>query len=236
MKLKLILILLLSLFIVGSSYAQEKKKSKKVILKGLVLDNENNPIPNATFFVDGKKANAISDSEGRFQLKLKPNSESILVFTLFNGAAELVFNGEEDVVFVMGAENMVQQDPLNKTEKPENDIVNVGYGSSLKRSLTSDVGEVDKQQLKNTMHYSSIYDMIEGEVPGVLVYGSTIIIRGISTVNGSSVPLFIVNGTPVDSISSISPNDVKSISILKGPSAAIYGARGSNGVILITLK
>ena len=77
--------------------------------------------------------------------------------------------------------------------------------------------------------------MIRGKVPGVSVVGNSIVIRGVNSVNASSDPLLIVDGVTVSSIDNISPSMVKSISVLKGPDAAIYGSRGANGVLLITL-
>jgi TonB-dependent SusC/RagA subfamily outer membrane receptor len=77
--------------------------------------------------------------------------------------------------------------------------------------------------------------MLRGEIPGVQVTGKSIMIRSTSTVNSGTEPLFIVDGVPVNSIDNIQPQLVKSIQVLKGSSAAIYGSRGSNGVIIITL-
>jgi TonB-dependent SusC/RagA subfamily outer membrane receptor len=77
--------------------------------------------------------------------------------------------------------------------------------------------------------------MIQGKVPGVDVVGNKITIRGVGSLNLSSDPLFVVDGVAVSSIDNISPREVKSITVLKGASAAIYGTRGANGVILITL-
>jgi TonB-dependent SusC/RagA subfamily outer membrane receptor len=76
--------------------------------------------------------------------------------------------------------------------------------------------------------------MLQGQ-PGVQVNGTRVIIQGQSTIIGSTDPLFVVDGSIVTSIEGISPQTVKSIEILKGPSASIYGSRGANGVILITL-
>ncbi|MDA3904929.1 MAG: TonB-dependent receptor plug domain-containing protein [Bacteroidales bacterium] len=236
MKHKITILLLLSLFIVGSSYAQNKKKSKKVILKGLVLSADSTAIQNATIFIDGKTSNVKTDAEGRFRLKVKPTVKSITVFTLFYGVAEYAYHGEEEITFVLSSDNAVHQDELNSPQNREGDQINVGYGTRSKRNLTTSVGEVDEDHLKNARHYTNIYDMIRGEVPGVVVSGNSITIRGISSLNLSNEPLYVVNGSPVSSISGISPNDVKSISVLKGSSAAIYGSRGANGVILITLK
>jgi TonB-dependent SusC/RagA subfamily outer membrane receptor len=78
--------------------------------------------------------------------------------------------------------------------------------------------------------------MLRGEIPGVEVVGHSITIRGASTATMNTEPLFVVDGTPVMSIENILPQEVKSIDVLKGSAASIYGTRGTNGVILITLK
>ncbi len=236
MKYKLTLLLLISVFIVGNTSAQNKKKRKKVVLKALVIDTENRPIQNVSIFIDGKKSSTTSDENGRFKLKLKRTVKTITVFTLFNGAAELEYKGQEEITFVLISGNAVQQDPLNDPDKPDDDLIDVGYGKAHKRSLSSSVGEVNKDHLKNAFHYNNIYDMIKGEVPGVVVSGESITIRGMSSLNLSNEPLYVVDGVPTSSISNLSPNDVKSISVLKGSSAAIYGSRGANGVIVIRLK
>ena len=236
MKHKITILLFISLFIATGTYAQNKKQSKKVLLKALVVDINKNPIQNASVFLDGKKANVTSDVDGRFQFKVKRTVKSITVFTLFNGAAELEFQGQENVTFVLNQGNSVQEDPLNTPAKTDDDLIDIGYGKAKKRNLTHSVGEVNKDHLKNARHYSNIYDMIQGEIPGVVVNGQSITIRGISSLTQSSEPLYVVDGTPTSGISHLSPNDVKSISVLKGSSAAIYGSRGANGVIVIRLK
>jgi len=236
MKRKLTLILILSLFILGNNYAQNKKKHKKVTLNAIVLDEEKNPVENASVFIDGKNCGTKSDAEGHFKIKVKPSVKTITVFTLFNGAVEYTYDGEEEITFVLSIDNSVHQDPLNEPTRVEEEIVNVGYGTSSKRKLTTSVGEVNQRRFKNAQHYATIFDMIKGEVAGVVVNGSSITIRGLSSLTLSNEPLYVVNGSPVSSISDISPMDVKSISVLKGSSAAIYGSRGANGVILIKLK
>jgi TonB-dependent SusC/RagA subfamily outer membrane receptor len=82
--------------------------------------------------------------------------------------------------------------------------------------------------------YQSIYDMIRGRFPGVEVSGKSIKIAGSSSLNVSTEPLFVVDGVIVNSIDDIPPLTVKSIEVLKGPDATVYGIRGSNGVIVIT--
>ena len=112
--------------------------------------------------------------------------------------------------------------------------VDVAYGKQVKKDLTDPVSEVEIPE-KET-NYRDIYEMIRGKCPGVQVLGERIIIRGLSTMNSGSDPLFIVDGQPVMTISNINPADVKSITVLKDSAASIYGARGANGVLVITLK
>lgn len=122
------------------------------------------------------------------------------------------------------------QAPLDDT------AVNVGYGMVRKSDLTQSVSTV--QVKENEMQtYRDIYDYLEGRVAGVEVtYDKRIIVRGANTVNGSTDPLILVDGQEWQDISSLNPNDIKSIDVLKGSATAIYGVRGSNGVILITTK
>jgi TonB-dependent SusC/RagA subfamily outer membrane receptor len=117
----------------------------------------------------------------------------------------------------------------------EEEMVNIGYGKVRKEDLTTPTGQIDGKNNKYDS-YTSIYDMIRGEVPGVQVVGTQILIRGMSSINSSNDPLLVVDGMPVSSIDNISPRQVKSISVLKGSDAAIYGTRAAGGVILIDLK
>lgn len=120
-----------------------------------------------------------------------------------------------------------------------NDEVNIGYGSTKKDKLTTSVSQLDIDQ-KQIGGYSNIYDYMRGKVPGVTVMGSganaKILIRGISSINSSTDPLILVDGSPMTDISMINPSDIKSVSVLKDASSSIYGSRGANGVILITTK
>ena len=118
----------------------------------------------------------------------------------------------------------------------DDDEVNVGYGTSKKEKLTHSVSSL--QVKDNEMQsYRDIFEYLEGRVAGVEVTSDKrIIIRGLGTLNGSSDPLILVDGQEWQDISSLNPNDIKSIDVLKDSSTAIYGIRGANGVILITTK
>lgn len=236
MKHKLTILLIISLFLVNGVQAQGKKKAKKITLTGLVVDQQKNPIKNANIFLDGINTGVVTNEEGLFKVKVKPNVKTITVFTLFHGTIEAPYQGDTEITFTLGNSSQIEQDPQNIPTEKEEELVEIGYGTKRKRNMSSSIGEVNQERLKNARNYTTIYDMIKGEVPGVAVNGNSIIIRGVSSINLSSEPLYVVNGSPVSSIADISPNDVKSISVLKGSSAAIYGARGANGVIIITLK
>lgn len=114
--------------------------------------------------------------------------------------------------------------------------VNIGYGIVRKGDLTQSVSTIEVKE--NEMQgYRDIYDYLEGRVAGVEVTtDKRIIVRGVNTVYGSTDPLILVDGQEWQDISSLNPNDIKSIDVLKGSATAIYGLRGSNGVILITTK
>ena len=111
--------------------------------------------------------------------------------------------------------------------------VNIGYGTATREQLTSSVSSV---AIDDSIPYANIYEMIQGKCAGVMVRGTSILIRGVSSINLSTEPLILVDGIEVSDISHINPRDVKDIHILKDSAASIYGSRGANGVILITLK
>ena len=136
-----------------------------------------------------------------------------------------------------GAVNVYRaEDPL-----PEDTGINVGYGNIDKDELTYSVTQIEIDEKESTV-YTNIWEYMRGRVPGVNIgfadAGQTpsITIRGINSINSSTQPLFMVDGVETPDISFINPNDVASISVLKDASAAIYGTRGGNGVILITTK
>ena len=111
--------------------------------------------------------------------------------------------------------------------------VNIGYGTAPRDQLTTSVSSV---KIDENVPYTNIYEMIQGKCAGVVVRGTSIQIRGIGSINLSTEPLFVVDGIEVNDVSHIHPRDVKDIQVLKDSAASIYGSRGANGVILITLK
>ena len=116
---------------------------------------------------------------------------------------------------------------------PEEELLDAGYGTVKKRDNTN---SISKLKMKDGNSYTDIYDYIRGRVPGVVVNGKNITIRGVNSINSGTSPLILVDGIEVSDLSNISPSMVDSISVLKDSSASIYGVRGANGVILITLR
>lgn len=121
----------------------------------------------------------------------------------------------------------------------EEDSVNVGYRYVKRKHLVNSVGKA-KSVNENMGNYTHIAEYLQGRVAGLIVQktggGYKYYIRGIGSINSSTDPLFVVDGSTVNDISYISPNDVKSVEVLKDASASIYGSRGACGVILITTK
>ena len=118
----------------------------------------------------------------------------------------------------------------------ENTEVDVGYGTTKKENLTYSVASIGVKE--NEMKgYRDIYEYLEGRVAGVEVTpDKRIIIRGVNTINAGGDPLILVDGVETPDISDLNFHDIKSIDVLKDGSAAIYGLRGANGVLLITTK
>jgi TonB-dependent SusC/RagA subfamily outer membrane receptor len=114
------------------------------------------------------------------------------------------------------------------------DMVNVGYGSTSKDALTTAVGQLKSD--KTTVTYANMYEYLEGRIPGVTVVGDKIRIRETGPLNSFGEPLLMVDGIEVPDLNHVNPNEVESVEVLKDASASIYGARGGNGVVLITTK
>lgn len=121
----------------------------------------------------------------------------------------------------------------------EDDSVYVGYGYIKRKNLTTSVSKVDVMDIQ-MKGYTSIGEYLKGRVPGLQVMktgsGYKYLIRGVSSINSPTDPLFIVDGVEVNDIDHINPNDVARVEVLKDASASIYGNRGACGVIIITTK
>lgn len=226
MKLKIILLVILP-FIVSFMNPAEKQ-GKKITVKGTVTDAKMRPVSGADIFVDDIKMRSVTDSRGYYRVRVSPASKIIVILSPGVGSGKAEIGGKRVIDFQLEGEISSAG-----SDEQSNDMINVGYGQVKRRNLTTPVNRLDGQEFRNRS-YSNIYDMINGTVPGVEVHGTSIKIQNATSFMSSTEPLFVVDGIIVNTISDISPNDVKSIEVLKGASAAIYGSRSANGVILIT--
>jgi TonB-dependent SusC/RagA subfamily outer membrane receptor len=229
MKTKVLLLIILSSFILTIP-VQGQNSKKKVRLSGIVTDNAGNPVSGAMIFIDKKNTNIVTDTKGFYKVKIRPDAEEITVF-IFSGVSEKVMiKGQTELNITLNSSRNAQENQAVAENK-----VDIGYGKIEKEDVTSQVNKLNLDRNKYAS-YSNVYDMLKGAVPGVQVIGKSIIIQGMSSRTMINEPLFVVNGIIVTSIDDILPVEVKSVEVLKGGAASIYGSRGANGVILISLK
>lgn len=232
MKYKFIFLLIFSLCFLHDTDGQKSKK--KLTIWGYVMDSDKNPVIGALILVGTKNTGKVTDANGYYKLKVKPDAKTLTVFTLYGASAEAPIEGRTSINFVLEKESPLQNKVQNKKEADE--VVDIGYGVIKKNQLTQSVNKIEVTETDYSS-YNNIYNLISSKAPGVDVIEGKIVIRGTSTLIGGTDPLFVVDGNIIESIDNIHPSIVKSIHILKGSSASIYGVRGANGVILInTIK
>lgn len=227
---RLILTLLTALTAIAAS-AQEIP----LTVKGKITDaSTGEPIPYASVHLEGTMTGVSSDGEGGYVITIP--EDGILIFSSIGYTTrEIAVEGRSSLDVTLEPD----------TESLEETIV-IAYGTSTRSSFTGSATMVDAQTIGSRVS-TNVTSALAGTTPGVQVISSsgdpaagdaTIRIRGIGSMSASNSPLYIVDGMPFDgSISDINPNDVESMSVLKDASAsAIYGARGANGVVLITTK
>jgi TonB-dependent starch-binding outer membrane protein SusC len=224
MKTKIFFLILLSLFSIFSLSAQ---KNNKITITGTVVDASKNPIANAIIMIDDVKTSVTTDQYGKYKIKVKANASKIGIFTFGNGMSEEQIGGRTliDFNFSKSSTQSAQTEEVPSSEK----YVDVGYNSVKKKNINNQAYSFDPANKKKT--YSSIEQMLD-EIPG---YHNGVL-EGSRDIFNPAPPLFVVDGVPVDDVSTILPSSVESITVLKGASAAMYGSRGYGGVILIKTK
>jgi len=226
--------LLLVFFILSFSFGSFAQQSgKKYFITGQVLDADNKPVPGVTVLIDNKNTDVVTDEKGIYKVKVKPDASVISVFTILNG----LFINEKikgRVVIDFKFEDAVSQKVVSPKVNKENEEVNIGYGTIRKKNVSSNVATVDGKKSRYAA-YQNVYDMIRGELPNVQVVGDKIRVKGSYDTNSSQTDaLVLVDGVEA-SLAGIVPRMVKSISLLTGADASIYGSKSAHGVILITL-
>lgn len=213
---------------------------QQVVVKGHVVDATGEPVIGATVRVDGQQGGTVTDIDGNFTLNANSGATvtvDYIGYESYKGSA----TANMSITLHEGG------------EKTLNEVVVIGYGAVKKSDLTGSVTAL-KPDSKNKGLVVNAQDMIGGKIAGVNVTsnsgspgaGATIRVRGGSSLNASNDPLIVIDGVPMDNngvkglsnpLSLVNPQDIESFNVLKDASAtAIYGSRGSNGVIIITTK
>lgn len=208
-------------------HAQQQAKT----VTGTVTDVSGEPIIGANIRIKGTTTGTITDIDGNFSIKAEPQSV-IEVSYIGYLTQETVINNQKSIRFL-----------LKEDTKTLDEVVVIGYGVQKKADLTGSVANINTEKL-NTQSNANIGQALQGKIAGVDIVsqggapgsGTRIMARGIGTLNNAS-PLYIVDGMYMNSIDHINPNDIASIDVLKdASSAAIYGSRAANGVIIVTTK
>src|SRR5688572_6653846 len=237
-----LLMLLLGTMMASIVYGQSQ-------VSGTVTDQQNQPLPGVNVLVKGSTQGATTDANGKYQMAV-PNSNAILTFSFIG------FTSEERVVGNQTVVDVKMQEDIQSLQE----VVVVGYGTVKKSDLTGSVSSIKADAFKD-MPLTSVDQALQARAPGVNVTqtssapggGLSVRIRGANSLISGSEPLYVIDGLPIypdnnsfgtsgnrqagNALSSLNPNDIASIEVLKDASAtSIYGSRGANGVVLITTK
>lgn len=228
-------------------------QEEKTITGTVTSEDSPEGLPGVNVLVQGTGVGTVTDIDGAYSIEV-PSEKSVLVFSFIGYQKQEVTVGNQSVIDVV----------LLPDARTLDEIVVIGYGTQTKRDLTGSVAKLDEESFNQGVN-TSIDQLIDGKAAGVQVVqnsgepggGMSIDIRGVGSINAGSSPLYVVDGLPIENsvlisgtgnqvaptrsprnpISFLNPGDIESIEILKDASAsAIYGARGANGVILITTK
>lgn len=199
---------------------------------GKVTDVTNAPVPGVNVTVKGTSMGAATDFDGMYQITA--SAADTLIFSYIGFTTQYIVVGNRTKVDVQ----------LKEDAQALEEVIVVGYGTQKKGDITGAVGLVDAESFKGRPS-SDLGSLLQGQAAGVTVLKSSgkpsagfdIRIRGTSSIGASSNPLYVIDGVPTSDTRSLNPNDIESITVLKdASSAAIYGAQGANGVVLITTK
>ncbi len=224
----IVLIIFMGMFSVSSIYAQKGLK-----ITGKVLDSETQtPIPEVTILEKGTKNGVLSDFDGNYSISLT-DENAVLVFSYLGYATKEINVSGKSTINVS----------LTSSGLSLDEIVVVGYGTVKKSDLTGAVSTIGTESITER-NINNPVEAIQGSLPGVVITNSSgrlgdgfnFNIRGTNSF-GNASPLFIVDGVPVNTIDFLNPQDIERIDVLKdASSAAIYGSRGANGVVIVKTK
>lgn len=219
-------------YIIIKPLQKAQTSGKKVKVRGVIKDETGEPIIGATVRVKGQSEGTVSDFDGNFTLDVTDNN-----------TLQISYIGYQTQEFAVGKQHHFSI-VLEEDKKILNEVVVIGYGTQKKGDITSSVGSVKSEDF-TAGAINDAGQLIQGKIAGLSVTnpsgnpvgGTEISLRGNTTILGASTnPLILIDGVPGD-FNTVAPEDIESIDVLKdGSAAAIYGSRGTNGVVLITTK
>lgn len=220
---------------VPSSISNAAQKPPPKTIKGKVVNEDGIALPGVSVKVKGLQTGVSTDASGNFSVTVDAVSVTLIFSYIGFADAERLITGD-------GLVNVV----LHPKSKGLQEVVVVGYGAMKKTDVTTSVATVTSKQLENRPVMGAL-EAMAGQMPGVDIQQGSgqpggqsmkVRIRGTNSISGSSDPLYVVDGVPMpNALNAVSVNDIESVSVLKDVSAtAIYGSRGSSGVVLITTK
>ena len=208
------------------------QQGKKVT--GVVVDGTGEPVIGANVVVKGTTNGTITDFDGNYTIE-GVSANDVLVISYIGYLSQEVPVGNQSMIKVT----------LKEDTQTLDEVVVVGYGTMKKSDVTGSISTAKGDDLVKNQSFSAL-DNLRGKVSGVNIfsnssqpgaYSNRVVIRGIATINSSSNPLYVVDGVVMENFDLVNPNDIESMEVLKDASAAaIYGARGANGVIMVTTK
>ncbi len=216
----------------GESRAENLQQALKV--SGRVTDSSGGSLPGVSIIIKGTTIGIITDANGNYSLVNVP-ADATLVFSFVG------MKTQEIAVAAQTKINVTMQEETIGIEE----VVAIGYGTVKKEEVTSSISKVSREDFNQGAIASSPLQLVQGKIPGLAIQRAysdpnsdvSIQLRGVSTVAGDNEPLIIIDGFPGGKLSTIAPEDIESIDILRdGSAAAIYGTRGTNGVIIVTTK
>lgn len=201
-------------------------------VKGQVVDMEGTPVPATTVILKGTTIGTTTDMNGNFQLQVPVLGQQTLVFSFIGMKTQEVDVTEKTDLLIAMEDEIIGL----------KEIVAIGYGSMKKGEVTNAVSSINREDFVKGM-VKSPEQLLQGKVAGLQINNTTgdpvlgleMTVRGVNSLSGNTSPLIVIDGIPGGSLTAISSEDIESIDVLKdGSAAAIYGTRGTNGVILIT--
>lgn len=204
-----------------------------ITVRGKVTDNKKQPMPGVTIFEKGNPTNTtVTDGDGNYSISVADRNSVLVVRFIGFAPQEITVGGQTSINVTLEEDNATL-----------NEVVVVGYGTQKRGNVTGAISSVSSKQI-NELPVVGVTQALQGRVAGLNVVNNgnpgsepVITIRGVSSIGTSNTPLYVVDGFPTGSINSFDPKDIESVEVLKDASAAaIYGSRGTNGVIIITTK